>query len=645
MDYSDLIKQFGSSKGEATPDVVTPHADLINEFGGGTVKATAPAQASLPEPRVPLSGATPEEEAAYYADIKNPKPTPFELNKLPIARQYVKGMQEATDMTSSGFQDLTTGRPASGVGKIVLGLISQASNASGIAPTIAEGTDQLAKITGNPEFADRASLVATIGLPVSKLTQAAAASMPSSRAVSEIVKAIGPENIPSVIEKLQSNPRLTLMDVNPSVQTITQGLAATPGQPRNLLDKVVRGRTDTKLDSVTGAIDEGLGTPVNVLNKMTDLKNQIKATGAEINPIVKNTKPVDISPVISSIDAKLNPGVNSVITAGEPLPLGDIEKSLEKVKGFITDGLQNRTDPQSLHTFQSSLRAKAEDLLSSTSGQDRQLGRALMDVRNQVVNAIDKSSPQITDAAGNVTGSYKPALAKYRDVNDIEDAFKKGQLITKNRLGNLEDDPSYWDKWIKEATPAELDAAKEGARLAYANQMGSVTNAARKGTEIPLIQFNKEKLGLLFGKPEVEKMSKALEDERAISDTNSKLFQGSQTAMRMLGADATKIRPDYEPKFTKYVLPVALEAGGQYLSGGSLPAVGLAAGVGYPFLRGQLTKIGQNLDRQTNVNIADLASSVGEARDNLIQALQAHVPQTKLTMAQKLKLSLPVAKP
>lgn len=648
---SDLINEW---VGDKTTSVVSPNADLINEFGkgNGVIAEHPPTNTNpMPEPRVPFSGHTQEQEQAYYDDLKNPKFNPndklsvFSKALLPIVEKGAKGFKEGGDLAGEGITDIGNRNIATGVGKFGLGLMQQGLNLTGIAPTIAEGTEQLGKLTGNPEFANRAELIATSGLPVAKLGSSVTAAMPSTRSIKTIVDAIGPENIPSVIKQLQSNPRLTLTDVAPSVQSINQGLAAASGEPRNILDKFVRGRTDTKLDTVTGAIDEAMGTPVNVADKIDTLKSQIKTTGKEINPIIKSTNPVDISPVVASIDAKLNPGVNSVITAGEPLPLGDIEKNLQGVRKFITDDKSLRTDPQSLHNFQSALRAKAEDLLSSTSGQDRQLGRALMDVRNQVVTAIDKASPQITNADGSVTGSYKPALAKYRDVNDVNDAFKKGMLVTKNRLGNLEDDPSYWDKWVQQATPTELEAAKEGARLAYAHQMGSVTNAARKGTDIPAIEFNKQKLELLFGKPEVAKMSKALEDEKQISDTNSKLFQNSQTAMRLLGADATKIRPDYEPKFTKTILPVALEAGTQYLSGGSLPAAGLAAGVAYPFLRNKITQIGQNLDRKTNIEIANLSSSVGEARDNLIQALQAHAPQTKLTMGQKLKLSLPVAKP
>jgi len=636
----ELAYKYGS--GEAKGAVITPHADLINKYGGGTVTAEASvAQSNIntPSPENFERSKVIEAETAA-ANVKRP----IEYSKLPIARHAIKGFNEGAAYAGEGIKDFAQGKPATGVGKFVLGSGQQLLNVVPILPVIEAGKEQVSKLTGNPEFANRAELVATGGLPVSRMTKAAMELTPSSRSVKAIVDAVGKENLPAFIDTLKSNPRLTAMDVDPNVQIINQGLSAKPGPPRNMLDKVVRERTDSKLDTVTGAINEAMGTPVNVLDKVNSLKSQIKATGKEINPIVAGAGTVDITPVLASIDAKLKPGVNSVITMGEPLPLGDIEKSLKGVKKFMTDGESFRTDAKSLHTFQSALRAKAEDLLSSTSGQDRQLGRALMDVRNQVVSAIDAVSPKITNSAGEVIGSYKPALAKYRDINDVEDAFKKGQAVTKNRLGNLEDDPSYWEKWVKDATPTELEAAKEGARLAYAHQMGTVTNAARKGIDIPAVEFNREKLNLLFGKAEVDKMAKALADEKMIADTNSKLFQGSMTAMRQLGAEATAVRPDYEPRVTRMMLPLALEAG-NHLSGSGAYGLGTAIGMSYPFVRNQMTKVGQAMDRKTNVEIAKLSSATGEAKEALIKALQDHIPRGKLSLAQKSMLALPIAKP
>jgi hypothetical protein len=632
-DYKDLINQFGSNKG--TTPIATPYADLINEFGSGAVKAEPTELPDfVPKVRVPLSGLTPEQEIEFYR-TRN-QPTPTTIDDIPVIREGVKGFKQGGELVSSGLSDISQNRPATGIGKVGVGFLEQAGNVTGILPVIEEGKKQLTKITGNPDFAERATAVATSGLPIAKIGQAVTATMPSTRAINTVIDLVGKENLAPVINKLKSNERLTLMDVDPNVQIIAQGLAAKPGEPRNILDKIVKGRTDSKLDTVVGAIDETMGVPVNVKEKIDNLTKSIQATGKEINPIIKSANPVDLSSVISNIDNKLKPGVNSVITAGEPLPLGDIEKSLEGVRKLLTDDKSIRTNAEQLHWLQSSLRSKAEDLMSSTTGEDRARGRALMNVRNQIVNAIDIASD----------GKYKPSLAKYRDINDINDAFKKGQLVTRNRLGNLDDDPSYWEAWIKQANPQELEAAKEGARLAVANQMGSVVNAARKGIDIPQIEFNREKLKLLFGKEEVEKMYKMLNDEKEIAYTNSKLFQNSMTAMRLLGAESTSVRKDYVPNFTKTILPVALESGAQYFSGGSLPVVGAAAGIAYPYIRSKITKIGQNLDNKTNIELANLASATGKSKQQLIQALEAALPKPKPSMLQRAQtLALPVAPP
>lgn len=659
-DNSDLIAKYSGGSGDNQSEVIqSPNADLINKFSDGTLKAEAPpvpqtkpgslfvrqGDTSTPIPPNYVPVAAPMNGIQEYRakdNLENNAPSPTPISQLPIARQAIEtggkiaeNYKSSAEMAGQGYTDIARGMSATGVGKVVLGHVGQLL--SPVTGAIDEGTQELGKMTGNPEFASRASLVTTSGLPIAKIAHAVEAVMPSTRAIKTIVDAVGKENIPSVIEKLQSNPRLTLADVDPNTQIITQGLAAKPGAPRNALDKFVKERIASQPETVKNIYDEGMGVPVNVKDKIDSLKTALQSKGKDINPVVSSTGPVDVSGIISNIDQKLQPGVNSVISAGEPLPLDDIQKGLGAVRKMLTDDKSVRTDAQSLHNFQSALRSKAEDLLSSANGQDRQLGHAFMNVRNQIVNAID--------AAGTNPGAYKQALSGYRDQFAVQDAFKKGQLVTRNRLGNLEDDPSYWQNWVANATPQELEAAKEGARLSVAQQMGSVQNAARKGMNIPDVEFSRDKLKMLFGDKEVDQMYKSLSDEKNIADTNSKLFQNSQTAMRQLGADVTKERPDYEPKFTKTILPIALETGTQYLSGGSVPAVGLGLGLAYPFVRGKMTKIGQGLDRATNMEITNLATATGEAKENLIKALQEHIPRGKLTMKQRLQLALPVAKP
>lgn len=631
-EYDDLIKEFGTTTDKKAVAVTTPHADLIQEFGGGAVQATPPQSEPSYIPK-------PQTDEQILASQNRPSPS-LPVSEYPVIRKGIKGYKEGTDLATEGYKDISQNKSFQGVGKVLLGHGEQVLNIVPVLPVIGEATDLITKATGNKEFADRAELVATSGLPILKAGKILAATRPSSRAIDFIAETIGKENIAPVLEQLKSNPRLTLMDVDPNVQIVAQGQAAKPGEPRNILDKFSKGRMATQKGAVIEAIDDTMGVPVSVKQKIDGLKANIKAVGAEINPIVANTKPVDLSYVLNHIESKAKPGVNSVITAGEPLPSTKVIEELESFKQYLTDGKSIRTDAKSLHSLQSSLRYRAEQLLDSQNPEQRQIGHALMQVRTKIVDAIDASSPQIQQADGSFKGSYRPALAKYRDENNINDAFNKGQLILKNRQARLEDHPEFWEDWKKNASKEEIAAAQEGARLAVAHQMGAFRFAAKKGTDVPEVDFNKEKLQLLFGKKEVEDMSKLLSDERKIKDTDTKLFQNSMTAMRQLGAEGTKVRESYKPSFSN-LLPIALEAGAAYATGGNVLGAGMLTGYTYQGVRKIMTKIGQKLDKDTHVEIANLASATGQSKDELIKALQSYIPQGKLTMKQKLQLSLP----
>ena len=124
-----------------------------------------------------------------------------------------------------------------------------------------------------------------------------------------------------------------------------------------------------------------------------------------------------------------------------------------------------------------------------------ELAKAIFQVRNNMVDAIDKASG----------GKYKPALNNYRDEYHIQDAFEHGHdAIIKNSKA-LGDRPEYFEKWVKDAKPEEVQAAKEGARIAYDTQMNAFKHAARRGTDIGDVEFNRRRLTALFGEAEADK--------------------------------------------------------------------------------------------------------------------------------------------
>lgn len=544
-----------------------------------------------------------------------------------VAKNYKSGVETAM----SGLQDIGQNNPATGVGKVGLGALGAvASPITGVFSTIG---DEATKITGSRQIGDKVELIAGAGLPVAKAGQAVKATMPTNKAISAIVDTIGKENLAPVIQELKSNERLSLMDVVPATRQMAQKLITNEGPHQNKFEKFVQERIATGKGATAEIYDTTMGVPVNIVEKLDKFKKDARAVGKkEIEPALKGSGFVDVSGVINNIDAKLKPGVNSIITAGEPLALGDIEKPLAAVRKFIMDDKSVRTDPKSLHQFQSALRAKADDLLNSQSGQDRQQGHALMKVRNDIVEAIDKASG----------GTYKPALAKYKDEMDIQNAFNMGQLVTRNKLGRLEDSPEFWNKWVKGASKEELEAAREGARLAVQHQIGGFKAGARKGQDIVESEFNREKLTALFGKEEVDQMAKLLKDERNIAITNSKLIDNSQTAMRMKADSRVDLPVERGSGLGAIVAPIA--------------ELAVASATGYPGASGVVLasqlgsklkhKASTSLAKRRNVAVTDLLTAVGEDRAELIRILESHIPQApKLSLANRLKLSLPTAPP
>lgn len=670
MPYEDLIKEFGSGAKDSKSDAVeTPYHDLIKEFGSGGVEAVPPPiQKSAPSVvRPPISGVTSEESARINAlpvNVGAPRSTDRFVNSMinaPAAiaesvsnlpTEYSKDVQSAKATLSKGIDDVTANKSATGVGEIGLGALQTVGAYIG-ANTLVRKTQELVKnVSGDPAFADKASLLATSGLPIKPFARAAIGATPVNRAFNTIVESIGPDNLDKTIKVLKSNPRLTLTDVVPQLQIINQGLAAKPGKSRDFLNSAVSERTGSAKGAVTEAYNDVMGAPVNVLDKIDTMKAKARATGAnEINPVVENSGAADITDVIKHIDKSIASGgmverrTLEALKKGETpsLQLSEAQSHLfdirERLRGDWKDRDQMFLDvkgEQGAHNIQRDLRRKAQDLLDSPEPSNRSLGIKLMDVRNKIVDAIDTQSG----------GKYREGLSKYADDMDIQDAFTKGTNVFRNRPTVLEDRPEYLERWLRAAKPDEVQTLKEGARVAIDNQIRGFKSAARKGTDVPEIEFNAKKMELLYGKEEAAKLFEKLQHERMIADTNHKLFANSQTAMRELGAKATEVRPDYQPNFTKTILPIALESGAQWATGGSVPILGAAAGLAYPYARGKLTQIGQKLDHRTNLNIAELSMATGEARDNLIKALEAISAQSGKSKLQKIQnFALPVLPP
>lgn len=571
------------------------------------------------------------------------------LTELPsdIGSSIAENYQSGINTAKSGISDISQGNLApklptsnpadwQGGGILKTGLGTLGAITSPITGTIKETIESpLTKITGNPDFGEKAGFLAGAAIPFAKGAKAAKAKLPTEKAISTLIDTIGgPENIPGFIKELGSNPRLSPMDISNPVRQVAQKLVVTPGENQKILTDAVQARMNSMKGSIDSAVNDTMGAPVDVKQKIDNMTNAARDVGKKvINPVLENTGPVDTSSVIKYIDDKAKPGINAVVTAGEQLPSGPIVDRLKEIRSYLTDDKSVLTDPERLNRIQSSLRSEAENLINSPDGQSRSLGHAVMQLRNKIVDSIDEASPK--DANGK--GTYRAALSSYADEKHISDAFEKGSQILKNRPTVFDDRPEYWKAWIDDAKPAEISAAKEGARIAVDQQIRGMRNAiGRKGVEIPEVEFNVEKMRLLFGKEKANAMFKSLTDEKRVADTNNKLIENSQTAMRLTNDERVKVRdPVTLSEAGKTVIPAAAaEAASTYLTGEpglmtSILAVGAVA-------KKIANVTGRKYDLASNAELAKVLSATGPTKQEVINKLRARIEGYKGTPTQNI---------
>ena len=275
---------------------------------------------------------------------------------------------------------------------------------------------------------------------------------------------------------------------------------------------------------------------------------------------------------------------------------------MAEIRDQLTNDKELLTDPQRLHVIQSDLGAEINNLSKSTSGTEKRLIGPLKEVQNGIVDAIDNA----TD------GKYKPARQVYRNEMEVQEAFDKGRNLFRNRQSADEDLPEFWKKWASDASPAELDAARKGARVALDFQVRSLRDAARRGTDLPEIGFNRDKVQILLGKSEADKWAQRVRDEADIARTNNKLVGNSETANNLAGMESVKVREPKPLSLSKFVGPAGAEVLGAASGFPEFGHVGAAA-LGAAAAGNRLVQsIGRRSDIARNNRLASILSATGK---------------------------------
>jgi hypothetical protein len=158
FNIDDVLSQFGSKPAAASKSKDFDVDAILKSFEDDKSAAvsTKPdtGRIYVGPPKPPISGATKEEsDAINYGEAKKSLPVEAPLLTSEGAYEHNKAGKE---MVSSGIEDLQTGHPYKGIGKVALGSFGvAASPVSGI-------IDDLIVKPGNkigPDFGDKAGLL------------------------------------------------------------------------------------------------------------------------------------------------------------------------------------------------------------------------------------------------------------------------------------------------------------------------------------------------------------------------------------------------------------------------------------------------------------------------------------------------------
>jgi hypothetical protein len=581
-----------------TPTQATPAAQPVSSSQSGS---------TIPVPREAMTPAQKSEQDQGYANAQN-MPGWWQQNYHPL-QSITDAFQSGRSQAGGGLQDIAKGNVATGTGNLVMGGLNTA-----LAPVLGpynETARAAGMAIGNPQAADVASLV----LPTRGVGGAVTAALPETRAAQGIINLVGKDNIPAVVQRLQANPNLSLMDVSEPVRTVAAGIANSPETPaaQNVMRSAYDARTGARQSMVQDAVDKTLGAPMNVKDVTDQLSQNLKDVGTKlIQPALAGAQPVGVKPILERLDAVIN---SPTITAATKT---ELQRYRQQIAGNGDFGF---VDPNQLHNIQWPLRAFAENLAKSTSGVEKNMSGPLMNVRNDLVDAIDNASG----------GKYKPALSQYRDASAVPDAFDKGYKGV-FKTGGLEDFPEYFDSWIKgdpanniaPASPQEIAAARVGAITRVRQTISGMQGGSTRGERILLPEFAQQKLSSLFNPTQVSQLSGLLEDARGMSDTNSLLYKNSKTAQVTAGQNYFQPRQVGTPSGAATGVGAGL-FGAMAMAGGAIEPglVGLGASALKAGHMG-MQYVGKLADKSTATNFAKLASaSDGPSRNQLLNILRA----------------------
>jgi len=197
---------------------------------------------------------------------------------------------------------------------------------------------------------------------------------------------------------------------------------------------------------------------------------------------------------------------------------GEARTALEKVRDMLRIEGSQVLDPHPRAAF--ATRQAIDGMVAST--QDQNVRRILTDFRKRLDDELANSVPGI-----------KAVDAKYANLARQREAVERGQTVLDS--GRTSPRPLELADEIAKGGPVIKGRLSQGARAEIDRIVG--TNANDRVALQRIIKgegdWNRQKLGQLFGQDKADRMISVLERERTFAETSNRIMKNSATAERL----------------------------------------------------------------------------------------------------------------
>ncbi len=322
---------------------------------------------------------------------------------------------------------------------------------------------------------------------------------------------------PTKLGALQSDltrlgPEATLADVSPEWMGVARGAASRPGTR----DAIVQPLLDRQAGAnarLASDLDASLGPAI----VPSQIDQALQASQQQITPLYRNAfanaLPYDTQPIADAIAQDANQ------------LRGPAQAAMARVRGMLnvsgTDQLSS--DPRVMFETRQAI----DGML--TGETDPKVIRALSEARQMVDDGLTQAVPGIkdADAAYSELARQREALAQGRPIlnnqatalrpQEVQDMLQQGALPQGQQIG-----PSGVPTRMQQGVRAEID------RAAGTNAVDTtaIRNIVRGDGD-----WNRTKLGMLFGQDNADQALNAVDRETTFGQTANRVTAGSDTAM------------------------------------------------------------------------------------------------------------------